>query len=552
MGLLQLLSGFDDMSFPISVFDADGLARNGKSFARIEKELIARASPKNRLLIVGITTNDANLPEALHLARLLKTKRPGCRIVLGGPGVYFDSQKLLDVFPESIDIIVRGEGSLVFPEIVSSLVAGDRALLAKKIIHAPRSGEMDDLPFPRYERLEMRPYIGNDSTGTRLPIFAGAGCAHTCRYCSTSNFWGHRARYKAIDRLLREIDALVRLGCRKVEFVHDNFFSDMDFVASLAESMIRGGVVVDWACSGRIDDFDLSVLPTVMHSGCRRIFWGIESGSAKALEIMDKKLDLVDSKKKLFRILGEEGLHSAVSFVYNHPGDSREMFEETLTLAVEIRSRFPNNTTLSLNNYLNLSGTAFGRGSFRPSQFLLGKIDFDRGFVEKNPERFPFFMTSDDVTGLSEGFRFEKLNPLLDSYPKTIHFLAAKQGCGALFQRLDGVVDVGACLHKLVDQQELGNVGRDLLAFETASHVGGSVQVGRQKLLETRIDVGRYPETVEEKRSFYLFSASGGRVDAYEITEEHHREFRNFQMNKLYDGAVVSEILQGLGSSEDC
>lgn len=545
LGLLQLLSAFSD-SFPISVFDADQLFRNGKSFARIKKELLGRIDSKARVLIVGITTNDANLPEALHLAQFLKKKRQDCRIVFGGPGVYFDSQKLVDSFPDLIDVLVRGEGSLVFPQIVASICEDDRNLLTNKIVNAPRPDLMDSLPLPRYERLEFRSHVRGGLADARMPVFAGSGCAHTCKYCSTSNFWGHKARYKSVDRLIREVEALIELGHGQVEFVHDNFFSDMASVVGLAERLISSKIDVDWACSGRIDDFDPAALPTLMRSGCRRIFWGIESGSAQALEIMGKKLDLVESKKKLFEVLGEKELHSVVSFVYNHPGDSRRMFEETLALAIEIKSRFTSNSTLSLNNYLNLSGTAFGRGVFHPSRFLLDQIDFNRTLVERNLARFPFFSTSEDITGLSVEFRFRKLNYILDSYPKTLHFLTAKDGCGPVFHFLDKAVDIGVGLRYLVESRGAGCVGGDLLAFEAASHVGESRRRRKPRLLETRIDVNDYPDVVDEARSFYLFSDSEGVVDTFELTEEQYCQFRNFQMKRRYDKAVVTAMMRDL------
>jgi len=550
LGLVQLRSAFS-ASFPISIFDADGLSREGKSFARIKKELIGRAETKASVLIVGITTNDANLPEALHLARLLKKTRRDCHVVFGGPGVYFDSQKLIDSFPDLIDVIVRGEGSLVFPGVVASIVAGDRELLTKKIVSAPKVENMDSLPFPRYDLLRAQQSLADDPEDAWLPIFAGAGCAHTCKYCSTSNFWGHRVGYKSRDRLIREIEALGKLGHRNVEFIHDNLFSDMSVVVGLAERLIEDEIDVRWGCSGRIDDFDLSALPTLMRSGCRKIFWGMESGSAQALEIMGKKIDLVESKKKLFRILSEKDLHSTVSFVYNHPGDSCRMFEETLGLAVEIKSRFPYNSTLSLNNYLNLSGTAFGRGVFARSPFLIGKIDFDQELVEKNPERFPFFSTSKDVTGLSTEFRFQKLNYIIDSYPKTIHCLAAALGLGLVSRALDRATDVRSGLQSLIAKLAPGSIGRDLLAFEAASHVGAVRRRGKPRLLATRIDVNCYPDVREEKRCYYLFSASAGAVDTYEITEEYHRQFKNFSRHKQYDKHIVSEILRGLEATED-
>ena len=550
LGLVQLRSAFD-ASFPISIFDADGLSRNGRSFARIKRELIERAGSKARVLIIGITTNDASLPEALHLAGLLKKKRRDCHVVFGGPGVYFDSQKLVDSFPGLIDVIVRGEGSLVLPGVVAAIAAGDRELQTKKIVSAPKVEDMDSLPFPRYDLFKAEHRHGGDLAEAWLPVFAGAGCAHTCRYCSTSNFWGHRARYKSSGRLIREIKALNKLGHRNVEFIHDNFFSDMSFAVGLAELLIEEKIDVSWGCSGRIDDFDLSALPTLMRSGCRKIFWGMESGSAKALEIMGKKIDLVESKKKLFRILSEKGLHSTVSFVYNHPGDSRRMFEETLGLAVEIKSRFSNNSTLALNNYLNLSGTAFGRGVFGKSPFLIGKIDFDRGLVEKNAERFPFFSTSKDVTGLSAGFRFQKLNRIIDSYPKTIHHLAEKSGCGPIFRYLGKAAGVESRLRSLVAKLGSGGIGRDLLAFEAACHVEAGRRRGKHRLLATRIDVGRYPEARDEKWCHYLFSASAGVVDVYEITEEYHRQFENFSRHKQYDKDIVSDILKGLEAAED-
>ena len=548
LGLVQLLSAFDDPA-RVSIFDADALSRKGWSFARIKKSLIARAQTRARTLIVGISTNDANLPEALHLSQFLKRIRRDTFVVLGGPGVYFDSQKLLDTFPDLIDVIVRGEGSRVFPRIVAAIASEDKGGLLRRVVHAPRSEDMDILPFPRYEKLPTRDYCnGNEAVGW-MPIFAGAGCAHTCRYCSTANFWGHRAQYKSEERLIREIETLVSLGHRRIEFVHDNFFSDMGRVAGLAERLIRSGVNVEWACSGRIDDFSLAVLPSLLESGCRRIFWGMESGSQRALEIMGKGLELAASKKKLFDILRHPEIHSVVSFVYNYPGDTMAMADETLDLATQIRAYFPNNTALSLNNFFNLSGTAFGRGVFKPSRYLLGLIDFDRSMVDKNLARFPFFSTTEDVTGLSTEFRLRWLNYLIDSYPKTLYFLSGGRDCGRLLRELDGRGCPATRLHSLVEQNP-DSIGRDLFAYEDAAHVAPWRRRKKFGLLSTRIDVCRYPECIDEKPCHYLFSARNGGVEAYEITEENHGQFHRYLRRKRYNKKVVDGILEVLESPE--
>lgn len=111
--------------------------------------------------VYGFSVHIWNKPFVFKLIRMLRKLRPQAAIVIGGPEVAFDAERIFAELPQA-DYIVQGEGELVFSELLQCLVGG--GAVPKHIAY--REGEqvnlnggitvIDDmslLPFP-YPDLE--------------------------------------------------------------------------------------------------------------------------------------------------------------------------------------------------------------------------------------------------------------------------------------------------------------------------------------------------------------------------------------------------------------
>src|SRR6185312_1909663 len=113
-------------------------------------------------------------------------------------------------------------------------------------------------------------------------------------FCSTNDFFRRNFRLRSPVRILRDMrDLAVSYGLTDFDLVHDMFTVDRRRVVAFCETMIASGENFTWSCSARTDCVDGELLTLMAHAGCRGLFFGIETGSARMQAIIEKDLDLM-------------------------------------------------------------------------------------------------------------------------------------------------------------------------------------------------------------------------------------------------------------------
>ena len=79
---------------------------------------------------------------------------------------------------------------------------------------------------------------------------------------------------------------------------------------------------------GRADAINKDVLIKLKKTGCYYLGFGIESGSQKMLDVMNKRID-VRKNYEAMQLLREYNLPTAGTFIVGMPGENRKTIEET-------------------------------------------------------------------------------------------------------------------------------------------------------------------------------------------------------------------------------
>src|SRR3989338_478018 len=97
--------------------------------------------------------------------------------------------------------------------------------------------------------------------------------------------------------------------------------------------MEKEGII--WSCYTRLDLIDENMLKAMKKAGCWNIFFGIESGSQKVLDIITKKMT-VDQMRKAVNLVKKSGIEIRGSFVLGLPGETPELGRQTIDFAIEL------------------------------------------------------------------------------------------------------------------------------------------------------------------------------------------------------------------------
>ena len=261
---------------------------------------------------------DHQLFHALHLARLIRRRWPQKRVVLGGTAIsqlykYMKDKAQMKRFFSLCDAIVVGEGETAICQIANC--AGELHEVSDLRNTITYDQHQDRLHFPRVEYeivgalgapiyqhpwdLYLSPERGINYSPTR-------GCYwNRCTFCDyglntdkPTSPW----RERRIDQVVEDISAAQRnFGVKYVYLAVDVMAPG--YLERLSDAMIDAKMEISWSGEIRLEKiFSPERCRKMAQSGCVCVSFGMESGSQRILDLIDKgtRVDFMAQTMKNF------------------------------------------------------------------------------------------------------------------------------------------------------------------------------------------------------------------------------------------------------------
>ena len=307
------------------------------------KEIVKRFSPQ----IVGITCGSVTFSRCIETAKAVKDVLPSCKVVVGGWHPSYLPESLLQ-HPE-IDYVIMGEGERAIVELTECIVKGvDDSGISKisglayrkenKFVkNAPDLiNNLDDVPFPARHLLPMHLYSREMEYLSVKPVDTMnviRGCPYNCAFCETKKIWGSKCRAFSAPRVVEELNILVsEYGTKGIYFVGDNFTINKKRTIELCNAIKKEKLDLQWVCDTRVDLISRDLVKEMKPAGCRTIWFGVESGSARVLKKINKQITLQQALAA-FKLCKEEDVRTASSFMLGLPGETVEDMKATYKFA---------------------------------------------------------------------------------------------------------------------------------------------------------------------------------------------------------------------------
>ena len=313
------------------------------------KKIILESMPD----IIGLTCSTYTFSNAVKIAKIAKESIPEIKTIIGGPHVAFNIENTL--MTDVIDFVIVGEGEKVVKNLLNNIenyhdVKGIAFKKGSEIITNPREEfikDLDILPFPAWHLLPK-----NVMKSMGGAIITSRGCPFGCIFCASTAFWGSKTRQRSSENVLKELKILIdRYDFKKIDFLDDTFSIDKNRVIEICNGIINSNLDFEWSCNARVDTLDEETLKKMKNANCKEIFFGIESGSQKILDICKKGITISQIKKTV-NLANQLGFKVILSFVIGLPGECKETIEETKKLLKEI-----DGDEILLNPLIPLPGT---------------------------------------------------------------------------------------------------------------------------------------------------------------------------------------------------
>lgn len=335
LNLLTIAAPLLKSGHRVKILDLNNIEYPDNSLAKVMKEF--------RPQFVGITSTTPLIKKIYKITERIKEISKNTIVIAGGPHPSALPEEVL--LESRIDCVVRGEGDLVFKDIVENGINQNISnIFFKKnglVVSSKEQGnfisDLDSLPFPAYEILDIKKYYQPRISSRKAPLGyleTSRGCYGRCIFCN-KNIHGFKMRMKSSKRVVDEMQRMIGLGFRELQIIDDIFTADMNRAYAICDDIIKRRLKFPWYPRGgiRVDRVTLDLLKIMKRAGCYRIPFGVESGSQRILNLINKNITL-DQVKRAVDLAKSSGLEVECYFMLGLPTETEKDLKETINFAI--------------------------------------------------------------------------------------------------------------------------------------------------------------------------------------------------------------------------
>ena len=281
--------------------------------------------------VYGFSVHIWNKQFVFKLIRMLRKLRPEAAIVIGGPEVAFDAERIFTELPQA-DYIVQGEGELVFSELLEYLAGG--GAVPQHIAY--REGEqvnlnggitvIDDMsllpfPYPDLERMLAEHKI--------VYYECTRGCPFNCAYCLSGI--SRSVRKRPLELVLRDLDRFIAAGVPLVKFVDRTYNLDEKYFLPMMEHLAQADTNATFHFEIKADILSEHVMDflATVPKGRFQLEIGIQSTHQPTLKAINRQDNWEKLSANVKRLLSFGNMHIHVDLIAGLPYEDLPTFAKS-------------------------------------------------------------------------------------------------------------------------------------------------------------------------------------------------------------------------------
>jgi len=280
--------------------------------------------------IIGFQSKTCEmLYDIMHLGPKIKEELPDCLLIVGGNHATLEPDSVLN--ESYVDYIVRGEGEEVLLEICNIIDKAKAKTQKKEQINKLKNInknptrpflDVNKLAPPDYELCELKKY-------TQFHMGTTRGCPGECSFCGNVELWGINGkpciRPYNVEKTIELFKELIEKYGIKVFNISDDDFLVFRRrcleVCNFLQKRHKGDIsFMALARADYIVNNEMCVKP-LKKAGCHTIQMGIESGSQRVLNFLNKNISIATQAKSI-EICKKAGLIVDASFMIGLPTET--------------------------------------------------------------------------------------------------------------------------------------------------------------------------------------------------------------------------------------
>jgi len=306
--------------------------------------LILPSLVKEKPDLIGISVNSSTqIVPSLTLSNLLKQRLPDCHINIGGNffgrvvealkdnpeffELYCDSVSVQEGEKPIVELARHVEGKIPIDQVPNLVYCENNTVKQTEVIVPLKLNEMQ---FPDLEGFPLDMYLTPDIV---LSIQASRGCYwRKCTFCDHD--FGQNYNIKDVDRLVAEIKNVnEKYRISHFEFIDESI--SPKYLKEMSAKVLESGLKINWFNNARLErEFSPEILNLAGKAGLRMVLWGVESGSKRIMDLINKGIDL-DKRFDVLRDAINAGIWNFAFIFFGFPSETREEAMMTIKMLCE-------------------------------------------------------------------------------------------------------------------------------------------------------------------------------------------------------------------------
>ena len=333
------------------------------------------ALDEHRPRIVVVYEDNFNFLTKMCLTRMREvayqlleaSQQAGATVLVNGSDA---TDHVLDYLRKGFRCVLLGEAEWTLLEAVQHILKGDGPGLSQvcglaylngagdliQTTNRPLMRDLDLLSFPARDLIETDQYRRAWKTAHgffSMNIVASRGCPYRCNWCAKP-IYGDSFALRSAWSVAEEMRRLkYDFGVEHLWFADDIFGLRAKWVRELAAEVENLDAAVPFKMQSRVDLMTVDTVQALRRAGCSEVWLGVESGSQKILDAMEKGTR-VEQIAKARQNLRNEGIRACYFLQFGYQGETWDDIQETVRL---VQDTHPNDIGVSVS--YPLPGTKF-------------------------------------------------------------------------------------------------------------------------------------------------------------------------------------------------
>lgn len=265
------------------------------------------------------------------LIRLLKKLKPAVKIVIGGPEVAFDVQKIFAELPEA-DYIVQGEGEICFEQLLCYLEGRGKMPLHIAYQQDGRTEvnggvtcieDLSILPFP-YPDLE------NIINEHKIVYYeCSRGCPFNCSYCLSGI--SRNVRKRPMELVIADLNRFIEAKVPLVKFVDRTYNLDETYYLPIMEYLAKLDTKTTFHFEIKADILNERVLEFLktVPPGSFQLEIGIQTTNPATLAAINRKDNWEKLAHNVSYLLANKNMHIHLDLIAGLPHEGLSEFAKS-------------------------------------------------------------------------------------------------------------------------------------------------------------------------------------------------------------------------------